>query len=103
MVQNLPPACFRFLQSLLVDWNGEEGRNIILDLLTYLPIRPFDGELPTNIVSEKKKNIKVSRTLPVDVSVSGGCDYRQHTGGTSCTSLTSKFLQCSPPPMDRVS
>jgi hypothetical protein len=33
-----PSACFRYLSSMLPSWNGETGREVILDLLTYLPM-----------------------------------------------------------------
>jgi len=40
--KDLPPACTRYLQSLIVDWNGVTGREVILELLTYLPLTPFE-------------------------------------------------------------
>lgn len=39
----LLPACSKYLHSLLGDWNGVTGRDIILDLLSYIPIAPFEG------------------------------------------------------------
>lgn len=39
----LPPACTKYLQSTLNDWNGVTGREVILGLLTYTPIGPWGG------------------------------------------------------------
>ena len=39
----LPPACTKYLQSTLNDWNGVTGRETILELLTYMPIGPWEG------------------------------------------------------------
>lgn len=42
-LQAIPSACLVYLQSLLGYWNGVEGRDVILDLLTYIPVAPFEG------------------------------------------------------------
>lgn len=42
--QVLPQACVDCLQILLETWNGSTGRDVILELLTYLPIQPFHGQ-----------------------------------------------------------
>lgn len=39
----IPPACTKYLQSTLNDWNGVTGRETILELLTYTPIGPWEG------------------------------------------------------------
>lgn len=41
--KTLPPACTKYLQSTLGDWNGITGRDTILELLTYTPIGPWEG------------------------------------------------------------
>ncbi|KAH8683370.1 Mis6-domain-containing protein [Tricladium varicosporioides] len=38
----LPPACFTYLRSMIPNWNGITGRQVILDLLTYTRIGPFE-------------------------------------------------------------
>lgn len=43
--QVLPNACLIYLTSMLPSWNGILGREVILDLLTYIPLGPFDGSL----------------------------------------------------------
>ncbi|KFY67817.1 hypothetical protein V496_01400 [Pseudogymnoascus sp. VKM F-4515 (FW-2607)] len=40
--KDLPPACAKYLHSLLEDWNGVTGRAVVLDLLSYTPIAPFE-------------------------------------------------------------
>ncbi|KFY00890.1 hypothetical protein O988_03035 [Pseudogymnoascus sp. VKM F-3808] len=40
--KNLPPACAKYLHSLLDDWNGVTGRAVVIDLLSYTPIAPFE-------------------------------------------------------------
>jgi centromere protein I len=42
-LQTIPSACLVYLRSLLGYWNGVEGRDVILDLLTYIPLAPFEG------------------------------------------------------------
>ena len=39
----LPPACTKYLQTTLEDWNGITGRQTILELLSFTPIGPWDG------------------------------------------------------------
>ena len=43
--QVLPPACERFLEHHLGDWDGLQCRKAILGLLAHVPVRPFEGEL----------------------------------------------------------
>ncbi|KAG9249192.1 Mis6 domain protein [Calycina marina] len=38
----LPPACLAYLNSMLGSWDGITARDTILDLLSYLPIGPYD-------------------------------------------------------------
>ncbi|OBT67214.1 hypothetical protein VE03_02723 [Pseudogymnoascus sp. 23342-1-I1] len=40
--KDFPPACAKYLHSLLEDWNGITGRAVVLDLLSYTPIAPFE-------------------------------------------------------------
>jgi centromere protein I len=43
MNQILPPAVLRYLQTMLLEWNGTAGREVVMDLLTYIPLEPFEG------------------------------------------------------------
>ncbi|RDW89489.1 hypothetical protein BP6252_01521 [Coleophoma cylindrospora] len=38
----LPSACIQYLRAMLPTWDGSTGRDIILDLLTYMPISSFN-------------------------------------------------------------
>jgi len=51
IVKVLPPACAKYLHSLLGDWNGVTGREVILDLFPYTPIAPFEGICPFSIAA----------------------------------------------------
>lgn len=42
--QQIPPACLKYLQSMVDSWNGITGRQVILDLLAYTPIGPWHGK-----------------------------------------------------------
>jgi hypothetical protein len=42
--QKLPPGCQTYLLSMIPHWNGITGRQVILDLLVYTPIGPFEGK-----------------------------------------------------------
>jgi len=39
----LPPACLLYLKSMMPSWNGTVGRKVILDLLSYISLAPFEG------------------------------------------------------------
>ncbi|TVY29041.1 Inner kinetochore subunit [Lachnellula hyalina] len=39
--KKLPPTCSAYLNSMITSWNGVVGRQIILDLLSYTPLGPF--------------------------------------------------------------
>ncbi|TVY17018.1 Inner kinetochore subunit mis6 [Lachnellula arida] len=41
--KKLPPACSAYLNSMITSWNGVVGRQIILDLLSYTPLGPFEA------------------------------------------------------------
>jgi centromere protein I len=43
LLQILPPACSTYLKSMIPSWNGIVGREVILGLLTYIPLAPFQG------------------------------------------------------------
>ncbi|PBP17696.1 hypothetical protein BUE80_DR011629 [Diplocarpon rosae] len=38
----LPTACLRYLKSMIPSWNGTTGREVILGLLVYVPLEPFE-------------------------------------------------------------
>ncbi|KAF4624700.1 hypothetical protein G7Y89_g13464 [Cudoniella acicularis] len=38
----LPAACFTYLKSMIYSWNGIASRKVILDLLSFTPIAPFE-------------------------------------------------------------
>lgn len=42
----LPPASLAYLKSMLPSWNGNVGREVILDLLSYTPMALFEGRYP---------------------------------------------------------
>lgn len=39
------PTVESFLHILLEEWNGDDYRNEILDLLSHLSLQPFDGNI----------------------------------------------------------
>jgi centromere protein I len=41
--QRLPPSCLKYLQSMIDSWNGIAGRQVILDLLAYTALTPWQG------------------------------------------------------------
>ena len=43
--QLLPPACLAYIRSMLPSWNGSTGRVVVLEILTYVPLGPFEGKL----------------------------------------------------------
>lgn len=38
----LPPACLTYIESMLPSWNGNTGREIVLDMLIYIPMVSFE-------------------------------------------------------------
>lgn len=61
----LPPACAKYIHSLLGDWNGFAGRGEILDLLSYTPIAPFEGiyTLLPVIIAYSQSQISIPQSL----------------------------------------
>lgn len=49
-MQTLPKSTVTFLQTYLKKWDGQKNQGIVLDLLSYLPLQPFEGDLPVNYV-----------------------------------------------------
>jgi hypothetical protein len=43
ITQEIPSGCYRYLRAILPDWDGMTGREVILALLAYTPISPFQG------------------------------------------------------------
>lgn len=41
--QAIPPIFLAFLRELINTWDGIEGRELILDILTYTPLADFRG------------------------------------------------------------
>ncbi|KAI1129420.1 Mis6-domain-containing protein [Nemania abortiva] len=52
----LPPILLAFLRELMNTWDGVEGREVILEILTYTPLADF-GELYTNILQLLERRI----------------------------------------------
>ena len=44
-IQEPIPTVESFLHILLEEWNGDDYRNEILDLLSHLSLQPFDGNI----------------------------------------------------------
>ena len=44
MVQALPDSVITFFPRYLESWNGRTNRQIILELLSHIPVQPFSGE-----------------------------------------------------------
>jgi centromere protein I len=42
--QRLPPGCLTYLGSMIPSWDGFTGRDVILDLLAFVNIAPFEGQ-----------------------------------------------------------
>ncbi|CAL3965976.1 unnamed protein product [Diplocarpon coronariae] len=40
--KTLPTACLKYLKSMMPSWNGTTGREVILDLLVYIPPESFE-------------------------------------------------------------
>lgn len=40
--KTVPDACLKYLKSLLDDWNGIAGREVVLELLSYTPLTPWE-------------------------------------------------------------
>ncbi|KAJ8131929.1 hypothetical protein O1611_g1693 [Lasiodiplodia mahajangana] len=54
--KSLPPILLAFLRELINTWDGVEGRELILDILTYTPLADF-RELLTNIFQPFEQRI----------------------------------------------
>ncbi|KAI1365357.1 Mis6-domain-containing protein [Xylaria arbuscula] len=52
----LPPIFLAFLAELLNEWDGVDGREVILDILTYTPLADFQ-ELSSNIFRPLEKRV----------------------------------------------
>ncbi|KAI9891437.1 MAG: hypothetical protein M1814_002756 [Vezdaea aestivalis] len=46
----LPPSCYRFLKSLLPNWQGSVYRDEVLQLSALLPLEPFEGAFQTYFI-----------------------------------------------------
>ncbi|KFY46422.1 hypothetical protein V494_00465 [Pseudogymnoascus sp. VKM F-4513 (FW-928)] len=85
----LPPACAKYLHSLLEDWNGVTGRAVVLDLLSYTPITPFE-------------ELHLSTFQPLEWAILDDTPTSQIDLLTFYTSIirnwTSSLLSSTPPP-----
>ncbi|CAG8981588.1 hypothetical protein HYALB_00009467 [Hymenoscyphus albidus] len=64
----LPPACYTYLESMVPTWNGVVGRQTILDLLSYTPIKPFE-ELYSDIFQPLEEAILEETTPELQATI----------------------------------